>query len=81
MKNSVSCLNAKAIPIRKHLSLNLAVSQNCRLLMCSVLWSEQKESSREKIGKTPAITSKISANEIHGEIQVELNHKNEMNCA
>lgn len=41
----------------------------------------KKESSREKTGKTPAITSKISENEIHREIQVELNHKNEMNYA
>jgi len=36
---------------------------------------------KRKNWKTPAITSKISANEIHREIQVVLNHKNEMNCA
>lgn len=37
MKNSVSCLNAKAIPIRKHLRLNLSVSENYRLLMCKCI--------------------------------------------
>lgn len=41
----------------------------------------KKESSRDKIGKPPAITSKISENEIHREIQAVLNHKNEMSYA
>lgn len=78
MKNSVSCLSTKGIPIIKHLSLNLAVSQNCRL---QVHYSQsKKESSIEEIGQTAGIASNVSANGIRGKEQLDLNHKKEKNC-
>lgn len=82
-KHSVSCLNAKAIPIRNPLSLILAVSQNCRFLVCkcTVVREKKKNLQERKLEKHQLQHPKISANEIHGEIQVELNDKIEMNRA
>lgn len=46
MKTLVSCLNAKAIPIRKYLSLNLAVFQNCTDVQ--VLYGQSKKNLQER---------------------------------